>query len=158
FIPEANNADKPEVAANAFYAFGKLGTLGFSPFAIDSVDDHQPNALARAYAVLEQLTPAILANQGMSGFRPQVLYDGTVTDQPVPEVLGPYRFTVSFVDTQAPEAEQNIASHGGLIIRVGPEDYLVAGQGMIVTFAPANGPALAAGIDNDWEGTFDAAG
>jgi len=158
FIPEANNADQAEVPANAFYAFGKLNALGFSPFAIDSVDDRQPNALARAYAVLEQLTPAILANEGMSGFRPQVLYDGTVSDQPVTEVLGPYRFTVSFIDTQAPEAQQNIASHGGLILRVGPEDYLVAGQGMIVTFEPVSGSAPAAGIDSDWEGTFDGTG
>src|SRR4029077_3339307 len=83
-------------------------------------------------------------------------------------------------DTQSPEAEQDLGSHGGLIIRVGPEDYLVAGQGMIVTFEPASepstpvcgggertsatpcrpasGPALSAGIDSDWEGTFDAAG
>jgi beta-galactosidase GanA len=158
FIPEANNADKAEVAANAFYAFGKLGTIGFSPFAIESADDRQPNALARAYAVLEQLSPAILSNQGISGFRPPVLYDGTVNDQPVSEVLGPYRFTVSFIDTQSPKAEQNISSHGGLIVRVGPEDYLVAGQGLIVTFEPVGGPALAAGIDSDWEGTFDAAG
>ena len=158
FIPEANNADKAEVAANAFYAFGKLRALGFSPFAIDSVDDRQSNALARAYAVLEQLSPAILANEGMTGFRPPVLYDGTVNDQPVTEVLGPYRFTVSFIDTQSPQPEQNIASHGGLILWVGPEDYLVAGQGMIVTFEPVSGAALSAGIDSDWEGSFDAAG
>ena len=180
FIPEANNADKTEAAANAFYAFGKLRTIGISPFAIESVDDRPSNALARAYAVLEQLSPAILANEGISGFRPPVAYDGTVNDQPVTEVLGPYRFTVSFIDSQSPEAEQNIASHGGLILRVGPEDYLVAGQGMIVTFEPVSelsnpacgggertsatpcrpisGPALSAGIDSDWEGTFDAAG
>jgi beta-galactosidase GanA len=180
FIPEANNADKAEVAANAFYAFGQLEAFGFAPFAIESVDDRQSNALARAYAVLEQLSPVILANEGMAGFRPQVLYDGTVNDQPVTEVLGRYRFTVSFIDTQAPEAEQDLGSHGGLIIRVGPEEYLVAGQGMIVTFEPvsepstpacggaerisatpcraSNGPARSAGIDSDWEGTFDAAG
>lgn len=33
FIPEANNADKPEVAANAFYAFGKLSAIGSRPSA-----------------------------------------------------------------------------------------------------------------------------
>lgn len=161
FIPEANSAAKPEVPANAFYAFGQLGALGFAPFAIDSVDEREPQPVADAYAVLEQLSPAILANAGtdrMAGFRPRVLEDGTVIDTPVAATLGAYRFTVSFIDTQSPRVEQDIASHGGLIIRVGPEDYLVAGAGMIVTFQPAGEAGAHAGIDSDWEGSFDAGG
>ena len=165
FIPEANRAGAAEVPANAFYAFGALGALGFSPFSIESVDDRQLDPLPRAYTLLEQLTPAILAAQGtgrIAGFRPRVQYDGTVTDKPVTAILGPYRFTVSFVDTQAPQSEQNLASHGGLIIQVGPEEYLVAGAGMIVTFDPvptADGSVPGhAGIDSDWEGSFDARG
>jgi hypothetical protein len=46
FIPEANNADRAEVLANALYAFGKLGAIGFSPFSIESVDRRQPNLIA----------------------------------------------------------------------------------------------------------------
>jgi beta-galactosidase GanA len=167
FIPEANNADRPEVPANAYYAVGKLDAIGFSPFAIESSDERQPNPLAQAYAVLEQLSPAILAAQGlgrMSGFKPRVLEDQTVLDMPVSETLGGYRFTVSFVDARAgvdplvARNNQDTASHGGLIIQTGPEDYLVAGQGMIVTFAPVGeGPPLA-GIDSVWEGTFDSHG
>jgi len=161
FIPEANNAERAEVPANAAYAFGKLDAIGFGPFSIESIDERQPNPLAQAYDVLEQLSPAILAAQGlqkMSGFRPRVLEDGTVLDMPVTEVVGSYRFTVAFVDTQLPKSEQNTSAHGGLIIQTGPEDYLVAGQGMIVTFTPVGeGPPLA-GIDSAWEGSFDAKG
>jgi beta-galactosidase GanA len=161
FIPEANNADRPEVPANAFYAFGKLAAVGFSPFAIDSSDANSSSPLAAAYSVLEQLSPAILAAAGrerMSGFRPRVLEDGTVIDTPVSEVLGDYRFTVSFIDPWIAQAEQHTANHGGLIIQTGPEEYLVAGQGITVTFAPVGvGPPLA-GIDSVWEGTFDAHG
>ena len=161
FIPEANNAERAEVPANACYAFGKLDAIGFGPFSIESIDERQPNPLAQAYDVLEQLSPAILAAQGlgkMSGFRPRVLEDGTVLDMPVTEVVGSYRFTVAFVDTQLPKSEQSTAAHGGLIIQTGPEDYLVAGQGMIVTFTPVgDGPPLA-GIDSAWEGSFDARG
>jgi beta-galactosidase GanA len=161
FIPEANNADKTEVPANAFYAFGKLDALGFGPFAIDSSDAQPPKDLVAAYAVLEQLSPQILASQGlgkMSGFRPRVLFDETVMDMPITETIGPYQFTVTFVDTQSPRAQQQTASHGGLIIQVGPEDYLIAGRGMIVTVRPVDaGPPLA-GIDSAWEGTFDAHG
>ena len=161
FIPEAHNADKAEVPANAFYAFGKLDAIGFGPFSIESIDEKVPHPVSDAYAVLEQLSPTILAAQGlgkMSGFKPRVLEDETVLDMPVSETIGGYRFTVGFVDTQSPRTSQQTASHGGLIVQVGPEDYLVAGQGMIVTFRPTgDGPPLA-GIDSAWEGTFDSRG
>jgi beta-galactosidase GanA len=78
FIPEANNADRPEVPANVFYALGKLDAIGCGPFSIESVDDKQPSPLGDAYSVLTQLSPAILEAQGtgrMSGFRPRVLED-----------------------------------------------------------------------------------
>jgi beta-galactosidase GanA len=165
FIPEANNADKPEVPANAFFAFGKLNAIGFSPFSIDSfdsIDERPPGALARAYSVLEQLSPAILANVGlgrMSGFRPRVLFDGTVVDSSVTETIGSYRFTVSFIDPWTVQKDQSTASHGGLIIQVGPEDYLIGGQGITVTFKPTGeGAPWQAGIDSAWEGHFDAQG
>jgi len=167
FIPEANNAEKAEVPANACYAFGKLDAIGFGPFSVESIDERQPNPLAQAYEVLEQLSPAILAAEGlgkMSAFRPRVLEDGTVLDMPVTEVVGSYRFTVAFVDTQRPKSEQNTSAHGGLIIQTGPEEYLVAGQGMIVTFTPVgDGPPRAGiaplvGIESAWEGSFDAKG
>jgi beta-galactosidase GanA len=161
FIPEANNADKMEVPANAFYAFGKLDAIGFGPFAIDSIDEKPPQNLVDAYGILEQLSPQILASQGrgkMSGFRPRVLFDETVLDMPVTETIGPYQFTVTFVDTQSPKAQQQTAGHGGLIIQIEAEEYLIAGRGMIVTVKPVGeGPPLA-GIDSAWEGTFDAHG
>ena len=71
FIPEANNATNPQGPANAFYSFGELDSLGFSPFSIESLGD-APNALSQSYEVLEQLTPLILENRGhgrMAGFR-----------------------------------------------------------------------------------------
>jgi beta-galactosidase GanA len=160
-VPEANYCDKPEVPANAFYAFGKLDAIGFAPFSIESIDQKQPNLLGEAYAVLAQLSPAILASQGlgrMSGFRPRVLEDETVIDLPVTEKIGDYRFTVFFRDSQSPEEQQNTSSHGGVIIQTGPEDYLVAGHGLIVTMKPVgDGPPLA-GIDSAWEGVFNARG
>ncbi|HEY5760050.1 MAG TPA: DUF5597 domain-containing protein [Steroidobacter sp.] len=161
FIPEANNADKPEVPANAFYAFGKLDAIGFSPFSIESISDQKPNPLADAYAVLRQLSAAILSAQGlnrMSGFKPRILEDETVIAMPVTEDIGNYRFTVSFIDPWTPAAEQHTATHGGLIVQTGPEDYLIAGQGIVVTAKPIGaGPPLA-GVDHAWEGTVDTQG
>jgi beta-galactosidase GanA len=170
FIPEANNVGAPETPANAFYAIGKLDAFGFSPFQVENAEAKDQEALTQAYGVLRQLTPAILAAQGqdsqgarkVSGFKPRVLEDGTVLDQPVSETIGDYRFTVGFLDPWTPKADQKTASHGGLIIQIGPEEYLIAGGGGVVTCAgagagPGDGPALA-GIDRAVEGVFDAQG
>ena len=161
FIPEANNVGAPETPANAFYAIGKLDAFGFSPFQVENADDAVQAAVTQAYGVLKQLTPAILAAQGlgkMSGFKPRVLEDGTVLDQPVSQVIGDYRFSVAFIDTWTPKADQKTAGHGGVIIQIGPEEYLMAGRGLVVTFSGAgDGPALA-GIDSAVEGVFDAQG
>ena len=161
FIPEANNVSAPETPANAFYAVGKLDALGFSPFQVENAEGKDQEALAQAYDLLRQLTPAILAAQGlgrMSGFKPRVLEDGTVLDQPVSQTIGDYRFNVGFTDPWTPKADQKTATHGGLIIQLGPEEYLMAGRGLVVTFAGAGGGPALAGIDRAEEGVFDAQG
>jgi beta-galactosidase GanA len=161
FIPEANNAERPEGPANAAYAIAELDAIGFSPFSIESVDARDSNPLAAAYDVLEELSPQILAAQGlgrMAGFRPRVLEDGTVIDLPVTRRIGDWRFSVSFVDTQSPRAGQDTASHGGLIIQTGPDEFLIAGQGMIVTVQPVGPGAPLAGIESAWEGRYDGQG
>jgi beta-galactosidase GanA len=160
FVPESVPPERPEAMANAFYAFGKTDAIGFSPFSIESSDE-KPGALANAYDVLDQLTPAILAAQGlgrMSAFKPRALYDETVIYEPVTERIGNYRFTVSFADIQRPTATADTVGYGGIIIQVGPEDYLIAGRGIVVTFEPVGDGPPHAGIDSAWEGIFDAGG
>ncbi|MDE1916022.1 MAG: DUF5597 domain-containing protein [Sphingomonadales bacterium] len=160
FIPEANNADHPQVPGNAFYAIGKLDAIGFGPFSIESIDE-KPGAFARAYDVLEQITPQILAAQGtgrMSAFRPRSLYDGTLIYEPVTERIGNYLFTVSFADIMKPQANAATGNAGAIIIQTGADDYLIAGQGVTVTFKPVGPGPEQAGIGSDWEGRFDASG
>ncbi|MBB4084866.1 DUF5597 domain-containing protein [Sphingomonas carotinifaciens] len=160
FIPEAHNADNPIVPANAFYAIGEHDALGFGPFSIDSIDE-APGALKDAYAVLDQLRPMILDAQGtgrMAGFKPRQRYDETVDYEPQVRDIGGYRFTIAYADIQRPTMTPDTAGYGGLIIQTGEDEYLVAGQGITVTFKPiGDGPGLA-GIDRAHEGVFDAAG
>jgi len=149
FIPEANQAGKPEAGANAFYAIGQLDGIGFSPFSIDNLKPDAAAGLANVYDVLDHLSPQILDAQGsgrMRGFEPRVAYDGTVDDTPQSFVLGKYCFTVTFVDPWTPRDQQNIAAHGGLIIQTGDDDFIVAGSGVTVTFADAAPDAMAVGI------------
>ena len=157
FIPEANRAGQVEAAANAFFAIGRHDAIGFSPFSIDSISEKDGERLAQGYAVLRELAPTILANQGngrMHGFRPNVAYDGTVDDSPQTFTLGGYQFTATFIDRWTPREQQQTAGHGGLIVQVGPEDYFVAGSGFSLGFVPVGEGAPVAGIDSAWEGRF----
>jgi beta-galactosidase GanA len=160
FVPEANNATNSQGPANAFFAFGELDTLGFSPFSIESLGD-APNALSRSYEVFAQLAPLIIANRGkqrMAGFRALINEDGSVVDTPVKKVLGGIEFTVTFVDPWMPRDKQTIADHGGMMIWAGGEDFWVAGQGITLTYKGADqGPPLV-GLDVVEEGMFSADG
>jgi beta-galactosidase GanA len=159
FIPEANNATNSQGPVNAFFAFGELDTLGFSPFSIESLGD-APNALSRSYEVLEQLTPLILGNRGkarMAGFRARIEEDGTIVDTPVKKVLGGIEFSVTFIDPWTPRDKQTIGDHGGMLIHAGNEDFWIAGQGITVTMRGVEGSPLV-GIDVAEEGVFDAKG
>ena len=151
FIPEGHNATNPVVPANAVYAIGAHDALGFAPFSIDSVDE-SPGALASAYAMLTQLAPFILEAQGtgrMMGFKPSQAYDESLDFAPDTATIGDYRFTVAYGDAQ----QAQTAGYGAVVIQTGPEDYLIAGQGVTVTFEPVNGGS--AGIDKAWEGRFE---
>ncbi len=157
FIPEANQAGKPEAGANAFYAIGQLDSIGFSPFSIDNIKPENSANLTAAYDVLKQLSPQILAAQGtgkMRGFRPRVSFDGVVDETPQSFVLGSYRFTVSFIDPWTPKDKQDIASNGGLIIQTGDDSFIVAGKGVVVTFEDAAPEKQAVGIEQIVEGSY----
>ena len=151
FIPEGHNADNPVVPANAVYAIGAHDALGFAPFSIDSIDD-KPGGLASAYDMLAQLSPSIVAAQGtarMMGFKPSQAYDESLDFAPDTATIGDYRFTVAY----GAAANAQTAGYGAIVIQTGPEDYLIAGQGVTVTFEPVNGGS--AGIDKAWEGRFE---
>jgi len=158
FIPEANRAGRAESGAEAFFAIGRYDAIGYSPFSIESVPEEGMQRLSEAYDVLSQLAPLIVDHQGMgrmAGFTPPVAYDGRVSDAPESVTLGEYAFEISYVDPWVPESEQLTASHGGLILQTGPDEYLVAGSGVTITVTPATPGPKRAGIESAWEGRFD---
>jgi beta-galactosidase GanA len=155
FIPEAGRAGAPTSAADAFYAIGAHDAMGYSPFSIEDAPSDGP--LAEAYAVLHELAPLILEHQGrgtMAGVRPPVAFDGTVDDAPQRLQLGDYVFEVSFVDPWTPREAQRTEAHGGLIIALDEETFLVAGTGLTITFDTPPSDDAIAGIDRIEEGRF----
>ena len=157
FIPEAEHVGDPRIPADAWLAFGRHRAIGFSPFSIDSLSGAEAERLGATYRLIGSFAPLLLDAQReghSAGFAPVVAFDGTVDDAPQQATLGDYRFTVTFIDPWTPRAQQRTGEHGGLILQTGPEDYLVAGEGITVTVAPADGRG-AAGIDSAWEGRFE---
>ena len=157
FIPEAEHAGDPRIPADAWLAFGRHRAIGFSPFSIDSLSSVEAERLGATYRLIGSFAPLLLEAQRAersAGFAPTVSFDGSVDDAPQQATLGDYRFTVTFIDPWTPRAAQRTGEHGGLILQTGPEDYLIAGEGITVTVAPADGRG-AAGIDGAWEGRFE---
>jgi hypothetical protein len=152
FLPETGR-QHAATAANAFYTFGAHDALGFSPFAIEDFAPDDP--LGNAYEVLQSLAPLILEHQGkgtMTGVRPIVAFDGAVDERPQDVRLGEFTLRVSFVGPFTPRENQTIAAHGGLILQLGPEEYLIAGRGLTVTFSAAEGVV---GIESIREGSYE---
>lgn len=152
FVPEARNEEV--VAVNALYAAGQQA-LGVSPFAIDALSPAAGAALARAYALLGELAPALLA--AGPGHTAGVLVD---KDAPRSELtLGGFKLTVSHDYTfpwASPARNDAIWPRGGgLIIALADDEYLVAGNGIIVTFAPATPGEPMAGLERVDEGRFE---
>jgi beta-galactosidase GanA len=150
FVPEV---DRRQSVANAFYALGRHNAMGYSPFSIESADDPLNNQFHKGYRVLEQLTPLILEHQG-SGTMTGFLLDSAA--QTAEFTLGGYAFTVkhAYAWPYAARAEGETPRYGGLVVMTAPDDFTIAGSGVVVTFRSATGDGMTAGIDRVEEGAF----
>ena len=167
FIPETGHGGPVESTANALYAFGQKGLIGFSPFGIEHPEGESVQVLADLYKLLDELAPYILASQGTGkiiGLRPPTTYDGTADTAAQRLTLGDYSLTVSFPEP-FPRADQKCdsavcaarltpAARGGLVIQIGPDEFLVAGSGIRIAFGMRDQGAGQAGLDSVWEGRF----
>jgi beta-galactosidase GanA len=150
FIPEtANN----QSVVNAYYAFAQHNVMGYSPFSIESLADPSDNQVSKGYDVLSQLSPLIVANQGegtMAGF----ILDSA--DQKVQIKLGDYIFDVfhEYSWPYAPKTEGEHPRYGGMIIMMSPDEFYVAGRGIVVTFQTNSDDGTLAGIGSLDEGKF----
>jgi hypothetical protein len=151
FIPEAGLSHRS--SADAFYAIGQHNAIGFSPFAIESIDP-AGHRLTRGYDLLTQLAPVILAKQGKGAMA------GVSVEQSRPETqvkFGEYVMTVSFepLDRWASKPADAEPRGGGIIIQLGADEFIVAGSGLIVTFQSLNPERPLAGILSIDEGAYE---
>ena len=152
FIPEIRF--EPSVAAKVFYAIGHYQAIGFAPFSIESTDHAAEEPVGLSYAVLAQLSSLVSAAQGkgvMEGF----LLDKTKASDTVK--LGGYTFVIKHDYTLgwSPGAkEAQWPQAGGLIIQTGPDEFTVAGTGIVLTFFSDQPDQPIAGILSIDEGSY----
>jgi beta-galactosidase GanA len=134
FIPEI--ASGPAAAAEVLYAVGEQNAIGFSPFAIDTISEASAAALKASYGLLHELWPLVLESQG--GGR----MGGAVLDSDTPRVemhLAGVALSLchdfTFEWSGPARDVKPWPRSGALVIATGPHEYLVAGSGVIVSFA-----------------------
>lgn len=165
FIPEIRLEDKD--AMYALYAFGHHDAMGFSPFSIEdyplfaqdsgsdmskmdlSQDDQlnaysnarvskAPSPIAAVYQLLRQVEPLIVERQGTTEMD-AVLLDNKTREAELTTPDG-IRLTVkhSYSLGWEPGAKEEVWPEAAcIILRMGKEDYLVLGSGVVLTYSPA---------------------
>jgi beta-galactosidase GanA len=157
FVPEANRPSDPHLVANALRSFGAADAIGFSPFAIVDAEGAEAARIAGLYEMLGSIAPMVLqaqADNRIAGFANPVSFAGEADTAPLHASLGEASFTATTIDPWTPREAQDPASHGALLIWLGGEDYLIAGQGVTLTVEPADGKGRL-GFERVEEGHFE---
>lgn len=162
FIPESLRSS--DASVNGLYAYGALDAMGFSVFGVDTMTEPAAGRLAQSFDLVEQLQPIILANRGR-GTMAGALSQGPEERQPLQVRLGGWTLNVSF-ERGAPAglpagvivagesgAPSEAPPSGGLVISTAPDEFIIAGTALVVTF-DADKPGTSAGILSAEEGRF----
>jgi hypothetical protein len=159
FVPEATRG--PEASANLLYALGAHDAMGFSPFGIESIGEPAAKHLAASYDLVAQLEPLLVELQG-EGRSAGLLSEGPEQRQPQQVRLGGWALSATFErGTPPPLADGVIVPagaaagppppSGGLVLATAPDEFIVAGTAVTITFA-ASVPGKRAGILSAEEG------
>lgn len=134
FIPEIRLTDND--AVRAFYVFGEHDAIGFSPFSIEDGSDAPSSPLTQSYNKLRELMPLISKYQGKGVMRgllfdqenkETVISDGNLT------ITCRHYFTLPW-DPRATDGSR-WPEGGGILLKLADDEYVVAGNGIVVEFA-----------------------
>jgi hypothetical protein len=161
FVPEAMRS--PEASVNALYAFGAHDAMGFSPFGIEAIGDAAGKLLAASYGLVAQLESHILDRQGI-GKMAGLLSEGPEQRQPQQVRLEGYVLACTFERGAPPSLADGVIvptggapaappPSGGLVLATGPDEFIVAGTAVTITFA-SSAPGRRVGILSAEEGRF----
>ena len=160
FVPEALRS--AEASVNALYAVGAHDAIGFSPFGIESIAEPAAKHLAASYSLLAELEPLILSLQG-KGMTAGLLSEGPEQRQPQQVRLGGYVLAATFERGTPPSLADGVVPtgaaagppppSGGLVLSTGPDELVIAGTAVTITFA-STAAGKRVGIQSAEEGRF----
>jgi hypothetical protein len=145
FVPESGGDTLG--AANAFFAIGQYGSMGYSPFGIDKENENGP--LPKAYAILAQLSPLILKYQGTGSMGAASLNKANPTQI---LTLANYEIRIG-LRKNFWDPKDSPAMGYGIIISLGKDEFLAAGNDVDITFQPSHSDSIA-GLTSVEEGKF----
>lgn len=157
FIPEIKLTDNDGV--RAFYIFAEHDAIGISPFSIEDGTDHPNNMLVAGYRHLNELMPLLTQYQGKRVMK------GLLFDQQNKErilemddlvLTCRHNFTLPW-DPRATDGSI-WPEGGGIILRLNKNEYIIAGNGIVVEFAKKSEKAMIASTKTLGEDGFAQSG
>lgn len=131
FIPESRCCENSGV--RAMYAFGEHDALGFSPFAIDQASPKETESVTKAYSLLRQLSN--INSQKSWG----LLFDQEDKEHIIENdgmvITCRHYYTLPW-DPRATDGS-TWPEGGAILLKLANNDYLLAGTGVVITFALA---------------------
>jgi hypothetical protein len=168
FIPEARF-----IVGNLFEALGRHQAIGFSPFGIE--DGLPDNQVAEAYALLTPMLPQLAQAQAAGTVQGWALAPGerqsadfgnyTVTVRGQREALHKMLLDMG-IPAPAPAPERKPQYNGwgapeltdtrptGLVLQLGPDEFLVVGKDLEITFAAKDEPGRPVELARTEEGRY----
>ena len=141
FIPETQRGDI--AAMRAFYAFGEFDASCFAPFGIDrNLPEGTIDPLDETYKVLGSMSAIILRNQGKGTMRGILVTEDSINSA---TDLGNFRIESRLAGNQK--------TGGGIVIKTGPQEFIVAGKALDVFFSTYL-DSMHVGIETVNEGIF----
>ena len=141
FIPEIKLTDNDGV--RAYYIFAEHDAIGISPFSIEDGSDSPEHMLVAGYRHLKELMPILTQYQGKGAMK------GLLFDQQNKErilemddlvLTCRHNFTLPW-DPRATDGS-TWPEGGGIVLRLAKNEYLIAGNGIVVEFAKKSEKAM----------------
>lgn len=147
FIPEARAGDIG--AGQFFYSIARHNSIGYSPFGYESrTKDNENDPMTIAYRTVAGMTSQILDAQS-NGKITSVLLNGET--KPSEEItLGDYRLLAEIYGSN----DQPLRGYA-MIINSAPDEYIIYGKNIQISFSPVTPGPPVAGIAHDDEGVFE---
>ena len=137
FIPETRCCKNSGV--RALYAFGEHEALGFSPFAIDQIPPQETDCLQKAYDFIRQLS-SFRASPSTVKAHWGLLFDQQDKERIIKDgdnVLTCRHYYTLPWDARATDGSE-WPEGGAVLLKLADDEYLLAGSGVVVSFATAD--------------------